>query len=231
MRNRGPSIGHPPAIWAAFAQQAAWKSWIIVALLVLNGLLVLAGTRLARRLPDIVVVGPDGKSAFVERSIATRALLDYLEEQRQQPSDLTVVRFTRDFVRLALSANSTTVDATWKEALSMMALPLRERLAKEGERQRLLETYKQLKVRTDVRIEDIDVVERTKELLQVRAAVLRTKAPLLDDVGQGAAERLGLELVERIIPRTLSHPDGLEVVEWKVTIQPDAGSTEVRHAR
>ena len=225
------SPGHPSAVWAAFARHAAWKSWVIIALLVLNGLLIIAGTRLARRPPDIVVVAPDGKSTYVERTIATRTLLDYLAEQRQLPSDLTVVRFTRDFVRLALSANSSTVDATWKEALEMMAPPLRERLAKESERQRLLETYKQLRVKTAVTVEDIDVVERTKELLQMKASVLRVKAPILDETA-GVPERLGVELVERIVPRSLQHPDGLEVVEWKVRVlQADATNPGVRNAK
>ena len=36
----------PPAIWAHFAQQAAWKDWVIAALLVLNATTVLAGARL-----------------------------------------------------------------------------------------------------------------------------------------------------------------------------------------
>src|SRR5438132_641160 len=49
----------PPAIWAQFAQQAAWKDWVIAALLTLNGLLIIAGSRLAHREPDVVVIGAD----------------------------------------------------------------------------------------------------------------------------------------------------------------------------
>ena len=221
--------GTPPAIWARFAQQAAWKDWIIVALLTLNGLLIIAGARLAHREPDVVVIGPDGKSSYVQRSVAAKALLDFIADQRLQPSDVTVVRFTRDFVRLALSANSSTVDATWSEALSMMSPPLRQRLAAESERQKLLETYKQLKVRTIVDVLDVDLVERTKELLQVKASVRRGKAPLLDETAGPAQDRLAVELALRVLPRTLAHPDGLEVVEWKVAVLPE--SNVVDHAK
>lgn len=222
--------GTPPAIWARFAQQAAWKDWTIVALLTLNGLLVIAGARLAHREPDVVVIGPDGKSTYVQRSLAAKALLDFIADQRLQPSDVTVVRFTRDFVRLALSANSSTVDATWSEALLMMSPPLRQRLAAESERQKLLETYKQLRVRTVVDVLDVDLVERTKELLQVKASVRRSKAPLLDETAGGAQDRLGVELALRVLPRTLAHPDGLEVVEWKVSVLPDSPAL-VDHAK
>src|ERR1700674_1235241 len=104
--------GALPAIWTAFAQQAAWKDWVIAALLILNAITLLASARLAARPPDVVLVGADGKSTYVSRSMASTALLDFVAEQKQQPSDLTVVRFTRDFVRLALSANSSTIDAT-----------------------------------------------------------------------------------------------------------------------
>src|SRR5258707_401852 len=54
--------GALPAIWAAFAQQAAWKDWLIAALLILNATTILASARLAAREPDVVMVGPDGKS-------------------------------------------------------------------------------------------------------------------------------------------------------------------------
>src|SRR5689334_19390693 len=101
----GPN-GALPAIWAAFAQQAAWKDWVIAALLILNGVTVIASARLAARDPDVVVVNPDGKSTYVRRSVSSAALLDFIAEQKQQPSDVTVVHFTKDFVRLALSANS-----------------------------------------------------------------------------------------------------------------------------
>src|SRR3954471_16714833 len=105
-----PSPASPPAIWAHFARQAAWKDWVIAALLVLNALTIVAGSRLAAREPDVVVVGPDGKSTYVARSVVSKALLDFIAVQKQQPSDLTVVHFPKDFVRLALSANASTID-------------------------------------------------------------------------------------------------------------------------
>lgn len=221
----------PPAIWARFAQQAAWKDWVIIALLALNGLLIIAGSRLAHREPDLVVIGADGKSTYLQRSLASKALLDFIADQRLQPSDVTVVRFTRDFVRLALSANSSTVDATWSESLSMMSPPLRQRLAAESERQKLLETYKQLRVRTVVEVLDVELVERTKELLHVRASVRRGKAPLLDETAGSVQERLAVELALRVLPRSLAHPDGLEVVQWKVAVLPDPTTAAVEHAK
>jgi hypothetical protein len=202
-----------------------------VALLALNAMLVLAGMRLARREPDVVVIGADGKSTYVQRSLASKALLDFVADQRLKPSDVTVVHFTRDFLRLALSANSSTVDATWSEALSMMGPQLRQRLAAESERQKLLETYKQLRVRTAVEVLDVDLVERTKELLHVKASVQRSKAPLTDEAAAAGRERLAVELALRVLPRTLAHPDGLEVVQWKVSVLPDSNTSVVEHAK
>jgi 4-amino-4-deoxy-L-arabinose transferase-like glycosyltransferase len=210
----------PPAIWAHFARQAAWKDWVIAALLLLNGVTVLAGARLAGKEPDVVTVAPDGKSTFVHRDIASAALLDFIAEQRQQPSDPTVVHFTKNFLSLALSANSSTIDATWSEALSMMGEQLSKRLKQESEAKKLLEAYKAVRVKSVLNIEDIVLVERTKELLQVKATVQRIKSSLLDETRAGASERLVVDLVERIVPRTAQRPDGLEIVDWHFASPP-----------
>ena len=230
-RNATGPRGTPPAIWAQFAQQAAWKDWVIVALLILNALSIIAGARLAARQPDVVTVGPDGKSTYVPRSVSSTALLDFIAEQKQQPSDITVVHFTKDFLRFALSANSTTIDSTWAEALSMMGEKLRLRLKEESDAKRLIESYRALRVRSAVFVEDIVLTERTRDLLQVRATVQRTKSSLLDETRAGVQERLEVELVERIVPRTISRPDGLEVVDWRFVPQgAPATSAAVTHA-
>src|SRR5207302_15042 len=94
------------AIWTAFARQAAWREWVIVSLLALNALTIVAAIRAARRDPDVVVVASDGKSSYLPRSIANEALLRFLAEQKQQPSDVTVVHFTREFLHVMLAINS-----------------------------------------------------------------------------------------------------------------------------
>src|SRR5262245_35989601 len=124
--------GTPPAIWTAFARQAAWKDWVIVALLCLNGLTIVAGVRLARREPDVVLVAASGKSIYVPREIAGEALVRFVAEQRQLPSDVTVVHFTREFLQLALALNSSTVDGAWADALAVMTPALRERVAADA---------------------------------------------------------------------------------------------------
>jgi hypothetical protein len=43
--------GSPPAVWTAFARQAAWREWVIVALLALNALTIVAAVRVARTGP------------------------------------------------------------------------------------------------------------------------------------------------------------------------------------
>lgn len=218
----------PPAIWAHFARQAAWKDWVIAALLLLNGVTVLAGARLAGKQPDVVTIGSDGKSTFVPREVASAALLNFIAEQRQQPSDATVVHFTRDFVRLALSANSSTVDSTWPEALSMMGEQLSKRLKQESEAKKLIESYKAVHVKSALNIDDIVLVERTKDLLQVKATVQRIKSSLIDESRGGVSERLVVDLVERIVPRTAARPDGLEIVDWHFEPTPNAGATVTR---
>ena len=221
----------PAAIWASFARQAAWKDCAIAALIVLNASTIVAGSRLAARDPDVVLVAPDGKSTYVARSVASTALLDFIAAQKQQPSDLTVVHFTKDFVRLALSANASTIDSTWKEALSMMGDELRGRLQAESHAKKLVESLQSLKLKTSVFIEDIALVERTKELLQVKATVIRTKGSLIDDTRPSMQERVVIELVERVVPRTLARPDGLEVVEWRFAPQgTEATEGPVKHA-
>jgi len=219
--------GSPPAIWTAFARQAAWREWVIVSLLALNALTIVAAIRAARRDPDVVVVASDGKSSYLPRSIANEALLRFLAEQKQQPSDVTVVHFTREFLQVMLAINSSTIDGAWTNALNSMGSQLRERFAAAAAEQKLLETYKAAKIRTTLSIESIELIDRTSTLLHVRAHVVRQKGTLLAE-GPVDEDRLGVELVERIVPRTSSRPDGLEVVELRITSIAVHGSTETR---
>ena len=94
---------------------------------------------------------------------------------------------------------------------------LRVRLGEESEAKKLLESIRVLRVKSAVFIEDIVLTERTKDLLQVKATVSRTKSSLLDESRAGVQEHLEIELVERIVPRTAARPDGLEVVELLMT--------------
>ncbi len=166
--------GSPPAIWTAFARQAAWREWVIAALVALNALTIVAAVRVARKDPDVVLVAPDGKSSYVPRSVANDALLRFLAEQKQQPSDVAAAG------------------------------------------QKLLETYKLARVRTMLSVDSIELVDHTSSLLHVRAVVTRKKGSLLAENAPTDEDRLSVELVERVVPRTSARPDGLEVVEMRI---------------
>jgi hypothetical protein len=71
----------PPAVWAAFVAQNAWKSWTIVGLLTVLVLLCIALVRLASRPPEFVMVDANGRTTPVRRSVATDALLKFLADR------------------------------------------------------------------------------------------------------------------------------------------------------
>ena len=210
----------PPAIWSAFARQGAWKSWLLLLQLALNFLLALAAIGFSRKEPDVVLVEPDGKSTYVNRSIAGEALARFLAEQRQQPSDATVVHFTRTFLTTFLAINSSTIDGAWPEALAMMDASLRERMSREAAAQKLLEAYRVARVATDITIDDLVLLERHTTALHVRATVTRRKQDL-GGAKSPTTDKLQVEVIERVVPRTSSHPDGLEVVEYRNTLLRD----------
>ncbi|MHB8876860.1 MAG: hypothetical protein ACYC8T_24450 [Myxococcaceae bacterium] len=201
--------GSPPAVWAAFARQGAWKSWALAALLGLNALLVLVTLRIAKTEPDVVVVDGEGRSTYVQRRVAGDALVRYLAEARQQPSDLTVRHFSAEFLKRALAINSSTVEEAWPEALAMMAPALRARMQQETAQQKLLETYRLAQVRTSLTVEGFELLQRTEALLAVRAQVRREKSRLLDGA-EASADQLVVELVLAVVPRTPERADGLE---------------------
>ncbi len=171
--------GTPGAVWDAFARQAAWKNWALILLFGLLLLSLLANVRLAARPPEFVVVeNPGGKSTYVRRAVATDALLKFLAE-KTKPPEIAVVRFTRDFVQLAFGINSSTIDANWPQALSMMTDPMRERVNKQTEAAKLLDTYRAAQVRSDLAIEDILLIEQTPTLLHVKTTLSRRKGPII----------------------------------------------------
>lgn len=225
--------GAPSAVWEAFARQAAWKNWALIVLFGLLLLSLLANVRLAARPPEFVVVeNPGGKSTYVKRAVATDALLKFLSD-KTKPPEIAVVRFTRDFVQLAFGINSSTIDANWPQALSMMTEPMRERVRKQTDAAKLLDTYRAAQVRSDLAIDDILLIEQTPTLLHVKATLSRRKGPLLGG-GPFTTDRLAVDLVEAIVAVSPEHPDGLAVAEWQIqelsTETPAGTNKETPHA-
>lgn len=203
----------PPAVWTAFAQQARWKNWVLAGQLFVITCLVVVCLALAQRPPDIIVVAEDGQGTYVSAETSSRALQSFLREQRGKASDITIRAFTQRFVRLTAGVNSTTVDESWAEAMSLMVAPLAAKMEQEAAAQKLLETYRLAQVRTVLDFEALDVVERRREKTHVRARVRRHKEKLVG--GGGSDDSLQVDLVLLDVPRSRAHPDGLEILDWR----------------
>jgi hypothetical protein len=214
--NLGAPLSGPPAVWLAFAQQGRWKNWVLGGQFLLNAFLLLVCLNIAKTQPDIVVVGDDGQGHYVESSAASKELLNYLRNQRNRPTDTTVVAFTQRFVKLTSAVNSTTIDDAWSEALGLMAPPLRDKMAAEAKAQKLLETYHLAQVRTDLVFDDVQLVERHEEKSHVRALVHRSREKLAGGVPP-ALDALQVDLVLAETPRSRARPDGLEILDWRTT--------------
>jgi hypothetical protein len=208
-------ISAPPAVWSSFVRQGAWKTWVLVGQFFVIALLLGLLFALARREPDVVVVQPDGKSVYVNRSVAGAELVRFLAEQKQQPSDLTVTRFAKDFLELATSMNSTTVEVAWPRALALTAQPLRDRLDETAKKQALVESFKLAKIRSELQFDSLELIATTPGLMQLRAVVTRSKFSLLDPARAPERDRFVHDIVMRVITRTSAQPDGLEVIDWR----------------
>jgi hypothetical protein len=202
-------------VWAAFLVQNTWKSWTIVGLLAVICLLCLAVVRLASRPPEFVMVDANGRTTPVRRTVATDALLRFLAD-RTRPPEVAIVRFTRDFLHLALGLNSSTIESNWPAALTMMAPELRERIARESAAKRLVETYRLVQRKTELSFDEIAVEDQSSTQVTVRATITRRSLPLVEGGGGTEVDRVQVELVERPVPATMESPDGLEVAEWRL---------------
>ena len=211
----GVPVSPAPAIWRAFQAQGAWKNWVIVALLGLLTLQTIAIGRLANRPPEFVLVDADGKTTYVKRAVAGEALLQFLAE-KTKPPELAIVRFTRDFLRLALAVHSSTIEANWPTALALMSPELRGHVEREAAAAKLVETYKTSQQKTELAFEDVTLVSRTPSLLHVRTVLKRTRRSLLDAAAPPVTDRVAVDLAELIVTPRLERPDGLEVAEWHV---------------
>src|SRR5512138_3651707 len=207
--------GSPPAVWAAFVAQNTWKSWTIVGLLAIVALQAITIVRLASRPPEFVMVDANGRTTPVRRTVATDALLRFLAD-RTRPPEVAIVRFTRDFLHLALGLNSSTVEANWPAALAMMAPDLRERIGKESAAKRLVETYRLAQRKTELSFDEIAIEDQAPAHVTVRATITRKSLPLVEGGGPTETDRVQVELVERIVPATMEYPGGLEVREWRL---------------
>lgn len=218
-RGRRVPPGSPPAVWAAFAAQGRWKSWTIAGLLGLVSLQSLTLARLVARPPEAVLVGAAGDVTPIRRSVATDALLKFLAE-RTRPPDVAVVRFTRDFLTLALGINSSTVDAAWPAALAMMAPELRARIEKEAAEKHLVETWRLAQRKTELAFEEVALEVRTPSVLAIRARLSRRMGSLVEGAGPSSTDRVQVDLIARPTAPTIEKPDGLEVAEWRLTPLP-----------
>jgi len=223
-----PDVGgtprSPPAIWAAMVQQGRWKSWALVLAFGVCVLEALVALRLASRPPDVVLVAPDGRGTYVSASVAGEALLRFLREQRQLPSDVTVLHFTRTFAQTFFGLDAATAETAFPQALAMMTPALRDPLARNATETKLLEGLRASGTRVSLVFEAVDLLEQTESAVRVRL-VLRRRTEGTD--GRPLSEdRLQVEVLEWIIPRTPAHPDGLVVGQ----LQSRALGPEPAHA-
>jgi hypothetical protein len=151
--------------------------------------------------------------------VATDALLKFLAE-RTRPPEVAIVRFTRDFLHLALAVNSSTIEASWPAALAMMAPELRARVGAEATNARLVDTWRLAQRKTDLTFEEVVLEDRTPTLLSIRARLSRRTGPLVEGAGPSTSDRVQVEVVARIVSPSLERPDGLEVAEWRLTTLP-----------
>jgi hypothetical protein len=200
----------PPAIWAALVQQGRWKSWALVLAFGLCALEALVALRLASRPPDVVLVAPDGQGTYLEPSVAGQALLRFLREQRQLPSDVTVLHFTRDFAQRFFALDAATAETAFPEALAMMTPGLRDPIARQARDSKLLEGLRASRTRVALTFEAVDLLEQTEQAVRVRL-VLARRTESLDEAKLLSEDRLVVDLLEWIVPRTPAHPDGLVV--------------------
>jgi len=211
--------GSPPAIWQSFERQTAYKSWLIAALVGLLFLSLLVNIKLVARPPEYVIVdGTTGDATLVRHSLSTDALLRFVAEKTKPPK-MAIVRFTRDFLHLALAVNSSTIDKNWPAALALMNPSLRAKLEAESTAQKLVETYKIAQRKTDLEFESLELTDRTDTLLAVRATIRRRVSPLLETIqGPRSEDRIKVDVVLEIVPPTVARPDGLQVLEWRLAM-------------
>lgn len=224
--NNDPKPLTPPAVWTAFARQGAWKNWVLALQFFVIFLLALLNFSLSRRPPDVVLIDPAGKSTYVQASLAPDALVRWIQEQKLTPTDVTLIHFTREFLTLALGIDSDTIASTWPETLSLMSPPLSDRLSKQAIADKLIETTVAAKVKSVVSIDDVDLVKRTTDFVHIRAKVTRVRTSLVNPNKDNASENLVVDLVLKIVPRSLQHPDALEVAEWTTTATPGTANAK-----
>lgn len=221
----------PPAVWAAFARQGAWKNWVILGQFVLLFILVLGSMGLATRPPDIVVVdSTSGKSTYLNASIAGAELQRFLAEQKQRPSDVTVAHFTKDFLKALLASNSASIGEDWDYALSVVEPALRAEMEKVDAKDKYVEKVRAARTRGTLAFEQLQLVNQQATAVEVRARVRRDLEPLLG--GAAKVDRLEITLVERVVPRTLAHPDGLVVSLYQTKVMDNSSrisSEDVAH--
>lgn len=210
-----PSLGAaPPAVWTAFATQARWKNWVMGGQLLLIALLVLVCFALAKRESDVIVVDDTGRSHYVERTASSDALVRFLDGERKRASDLTLSAYAERFVRLTSGVNSATIEESFAEALTFLAAPLAEKIAAEAKQQKLVETYRLAQIRTQLTVDDVQLVERRGDKAHVRVLLTKQKTKLFDSATVGPSETQVVDLILVDVPRTRRRPDGLEILEW-----------------
>ena len=161
-------------------RQGRWKSWALVLAFGLCALEALVALRLVSRPPDVVLVAPDGQGTYLNPSVAGQALLRFLREQRQLPSDVTVLHFTREFARRFFALDAATAETSFQEALAMMTPGLRGPIAQEAAETKLLEGIRASRTRVALTFEAVDLLEQTESAVRVRL-VLRRRTETLDD--------------------------------------------------
>jgi hypothetical protein len=178
-------------------------------------LLALGLLATSKKQPDVVLLSSDGKGTYVARTAASEALVRFLDDQRRVPPDFEVASFSRGFLEKCVAVNSSTIDEAWGDCLDRMDDSLKRRSQEDAAKNKLINTYKLAQVRTHLGFDELALVERSGGMLHLHAALTRTRMALLGAEAQ-TTDHLEVELFERVVPRGVNRPDGLEVADWRL---------------
>lgn len=192
--------------WISHAEMLRWVTALLVVALVVLSIAVLV----AVRKPPIVIRVDDVGNAVPINDLPTN----------NEPSDVEITAFAKDFLRAYLELNSLTIQKDLARALNMMTKKYQAAHLRELKAENFLQKIIKANIQTQLELKQIAITSKSSDRAYLDIRAITSTTPLEDPHATPTRHGLIAKLTLVLVPRTERTPNGLLVEDYRQQIVP-----------
>ncbi len=196
-------------LWGYWVSHAETLRWLVV-FLIFAVVLLSISTLVAMRKPPVVIRVDGVGGAAIIKDLPVN----------NQPSDVEITAYSKDFLRAYLEVNSLTVQKDLTRALNMMTKRYQSAHLRELTKDHFLQDIVRANIQSSVEIKSLALTTRTPSRVYVDVRGIISTSPLEDNGAPPTKKGFISKLTLAYVPRTERTPNGILIDDYRQQVVP-----------